>query len=289
MRVEERLLLDRIALDAAHVTPRHAQGSVVVEADLADADGARRQRTAVAAGDAPQAAVGQCLVQVARSRFVRQNLSQCGHGWLDLLYKVVRTLTACEPEDSLMTRAVLVGVATVVLSSAMHAQVYQWRTPPPPVTAQYAEWQFSDEPIIVNSIVYYPTRETRFFDGGIMAQVGVYRSVPAYADVTLEPHSVIYLPVGRNLVRGYERKRTGELAGTQGSRVPAFRVDVPSAFGPREPEVPLTAVEGTSRTEPPLVREPMAAVRLEPTSASVKRTRVESIPPPSGINGVWLV
>src|SRR5262245_30353193 len=118
---------------------------------------------------------------------------------------LARGLTARELEDS-MSRTMIVGVAMVVLCGSVDAQVYQFRTPPPPVTAQYAEWQVNSEPIIVNSLVYYPTRETRFFDGEIMAQVGVYRSVPVYADVTLEAHSVIYVPVGRNLVRGYERR-----------------------------------------------------------------------------------
>ena len=59
-------------------------------------------------------------------------------------------------------------------------------------------WQFNDEPIMVNGLIYFPTRERRFFDGEIMSQVGVYRRVPVYADVTLEPHSVIYLPIGRS-------------------------------------------------------------------------------------------
>ena len=65
MRVEERLLLDRIALHAADVSPRHAQTSALVEADLADADRALGQRAAVAAGEASQAAVGQRFVELA--------------------------------------------------------------------------------------------------------------------------------------------------------------------------------------------------------------------------------
>jgi hypothetical protein len=69
-----------------------------------------------------------------------------------------------------------------------------------------------------------------------MSQVGVYRHVPVYADVTLEPHSVVYLPIGRQSMRGYERRREGELAGTTGSRMPAFPVEVASSIttAPRE-------------------------------------------------------
>src|SRR5262245_19864105 len=73
------------------------------------------------------------------------------------------------------------------------------------VTAQSAVWQVNDEPIILNGLVYTPTRETTFFDPNIMTQTGVYRGVPTYSDVTLEPHSVIFVPVGRFMMRRYER------------------------------------------------------------------------------------
>ena len=43
MRVEERLFLDRIALDSADVTPRHHQPAALVEAHLADADARLRE------------------------------------------------------------------------------------------------------------------------------------------------------------------------------------------------------------------------------------------------------
>jgi hypothetical protein len=184
----------------------------------------------------------------------------------------------------MMIRIVAVTLSMVVLPSALsNAQVYQIRTPPPPVSAQYATWQFSDDPIMVNGLVYYPTRETRFFDGQIMAQVGVYQSVPVYADVTLEAHSVIYIPVGRNLVRGYERKRGGELAGTVGSRLPAFPVDIPSSIQPREERVAFGVDTSTGATLPPLERELVAA----PTRRSVPM-HIESIPAPSANSGIWV-
>ena len=76
MRVEERLLLDRIALHAADIAPGHLQAAALVEAHLADADRADRERAAVAAGHAPQTAVGQLLVELAVARFARQNVSK---------------------------------------------------------------------------------------------------------------------------------------------------------------------------------------------------------------------
>src|SRR5207253_1258962 len=46
--VEEGLLLDRVALHAADVAPRHLQASAFVESNLADADRALRTRAPLA-------------------------------------------------------------------------------------------------------------------------------------------------------------------------------------------------------------------------------------------------
>jgi hypothetical protein len=178
----------------------------------------------------------------------------------------------------------------LLLPHSGSAQVYQFKTPPPPVSAQYEAWQFNDEPLIVNGLIYYPTRETRFFDGEIMAQVAVFRRVPVYADVTLEPHSVIYIPVGRQMMRGYERRREGELAGTTGSRTPAFPVDVlssaatPRALRPDSPAIVATA--GSSIPAP--ARDSAAPGDHGPDVPKPVRTHIESIPRPQGNDGVWL-
>jgi hypothetical protein len=55
-----------------------------------------------------------------------------------------------------------------------------------------------------------------------MAPIGVDEGVPIYADTTLEPWSIIYLSVGRERMRAYERARDRELAGTTGSRTPWY-------------------------------------------------------------------
>jgi hypothetical protein len=168
------------------------------------------------------------------------------------------------------------------------AQVYQTKTPTPPVSAQYELWQFNDEPIMVNGLIYFPTRERRFFDGEIMSQVGVYRRVPVYADVTLEPHSVIYLPIGRSTMRGYERRREGELAGTTGSRMSAFPVDVASSITtePREITPGQLSAIGTSGETPPRFTDAPSA---EPASVPKPTpTHIESIPHPRDNDGVWL-
>ena len=59
-----------------------------------------------------------------------------------------------------------------------------------------------------------------------MRQAGAYDGVLFYADVTQEPYSIVYVPIGGGLMQPYERLREGELAGTVGSRTPSFPVDL---------------------------------------------------------------
>ena len=65
-----------------------------------------------------------------------------------------------------------------------------------------------------------------FFNGNTMVRTGHYNGVPLYADATLEPYSIVYVPIGRGLMQPYERPRRGDLAGTTGSRPPSFPVQL---------------------------------------------------------------
>ncbi len=104
------------------------------------------------------------------------------------------------------------------------AQVYSGYAPPPAVTAASASWQLSGQPIFHAGSFYYPAGATVFFDGRVMTRTGHYEGVPLYSDVTLEPFSIVYVPVGGARMRPYERRRDGELAGTVGSRTPSFPI-----------------------------------------------------------------
>lgn len=187
-------------------------------------------------------------------------------------------------------RASTLGVVlfvAVLFPTVGKAQVYQFRTPPPEVTAATAAWQVSGEPILVQGIRNYPTREYRMFDGQVMAQIGVYQGVPVYADTTLEPYSVVYVPVGTQRVRAYERLRDRELAGTTGSRVPAFPVVSPSA------PVPVERIVGTAGPTDMIVPTAVGTsgiAAVAPDRARPTRTRIEMIPHPSpgASEGVWV-
>jgi len=201
----------------------------------------------------------------------------------------------------------------VLFPKTGNAQVYQFRTAPPEVTAAAAEWQINSEPVIVGGLVYHPTRSFRFFDGQVMAQIGIFERVPVYADTTLEPFSVLYMPVSRDRMREYERRRDRELAGTTGSRVPSLPVESASeqtlrdrhagsvgTTGIIEPSPQMTTL-GTGATLQPAPApsavgsagtfEPRAAASAVGTSRQDRapsRPSLESARRPSGANGVWL-
>jgi hypothetical protein len=156
--------------------------------------------------------------------------------------------------------------AAVLLPISGTAQMFQTGTPPPPATAEYADWQFNSEPLLVNGLIYYPTRETRLFDSQIMVQTGAYRSVPIYADVTKQPFGVVYVPIGRGLMKAYEVNPARDIATIQ----------------------PPRNAERTVGTSGAVVPAPV------PTSARFDdvprpaRTRMESARRPEATNGVWL-
>lgn len=104
------------------------------------------------------------------------------------------------------------------------AQILVRPNPYPQVTAATAVWQVGGEPVFHAGAFYYPAGPTISFDGNIMGQTGTFKDVPIYEDATQTPFSVVYVPIGRNLVRPYERRRESELAGTTGSRTPSFPI-----------------------------------------------------------------
>ena len=165
----------------------------------------------------------------------------------------------------------------VVFPIVSNAQVYPSRMSPAEATASAAEWQINSEPILVNSAVYLPTRSVTLFDGQVMVRVGAYRSVPVYADVTLEPNSMIYVPIGGDRVRRYERRRDRELAGTTGSRPPSFPVEIPGQTPAEE------RIVGTSGYVVPNAIASTNVVVPRP-----RRTVVETIVRPSATRGVWV-
>jgi len=141
-------------------------------------------------------------------------------------------------------------------------QAMQLRIPTPSVTAAAADWQINNEPIIVQGLTYYPTRESRMFDPQSMMQVDVYKDVPIYADVSREPFTLVYVPVTPDRMRTYERP-------------PDDNPTMISGRGRAEPRA-----VGTSGTLPP--EPPPVAPAPTPLAG------LESIPPPRRMEGIWV-
>lgn len=173
-----------------------------------------------------------------------------------------------------MRRSVLIlFLITAAVPTTARAQAMQFKTPVPEITAAAAPWQVSSEPIIVSGLLYNATREMRIFDGLVMAQIDVYQHVPIYADTTREPFTVVYVPVGPDRMRAYERAAVSEFAVPSGRGAVPFRPAAPVIVAvPAEP-----SVVGTSGT-----------VVTAPARSSSRGNVVESIPRPRGTNGVWI-
>jgi hypothetical protein len=62
------------------------------------------------------------------------------------------------------------------------------------------------------------------FNANEMVPSGFYQGIPLYSKTTIEPYSIVYVPLQGGLMQPYERPRTGELAGTVGSTMPSFPV-----------------------------------------------------------------
>jgi len=121
--------------------------------------------------------------------------------------------------------------ATTFFWSVASAQVNLQPTPPPSVTAENEAWYRTGEPVLFAGNAYYPAGPAIHFNGDEMVRSGFYRGVPLYSRTTIEPYSVVFVPVGGGTMQPYERRRTGEIAGTSGSTVSALPVEIAPTVG----------------------------------------------------------
>jgi hypothetical protein len=179
------------------------------------------------------------------------------------------------------------AVLTLLAAAPAAAQVQSRPTDPPLVTAVNESWFQLREPIQVAGELYYPAGARVFFDRNTMVRTGHYNGVPLYADTTLEPFSIVYVPMTRGLMQPYERRRSGDLAGTTGSRTPSFpaatsaTVTTPpaAAAAPTQPPMPAGAISVyTPDTSAPATTttatRPAAAGRTAGTPGAVGTTGV---------------
>lgn len=190
----------------------------------------------------------------------------------------------------------------VLVPTVGSAQVYIQPEAPPQVTAANADWQIRGEPVFYAGNFYWPTGPSVFFDGSVMVRSGIYQGIPLYADTSITPYSIVYVPIGGRVVRPYERRRAGELAGTVGSRTPSFptqrdvevsvaglrtgvtppRDDVDQLVIPEGERVPR-AVPTSGTSAPAIARDVMPIERTRSRAVGL-----QSIPGSRSNNGIWL-
>jgi hypothetical protein len=132
------------------------------------------------------------------------------------------------------------SIVLVFVAIPAFAQVQSRPSDPPIVTAANDAWFVRGDPVQFAGNNYYRAGASVFFDGNRMVRTGQFNGVPLYADTTIEPFSMVFVPIGRGLMAPYELPRSGDLAGTTGSHAPSFPVSaLPSGWSaPMAPSAP---------------------------------------------------
>jgi hypothetical protein len=205
------------------------------------------------------------------------------------------SIAAAEVAMRRFVLGLMAGMA-VLLPNVGRAQVQLTPTQPPQTSPATAAFQLRGEPVFHAGAYYYPTGPTVFFDGNVMSRVDTYKGVPIYVDATLTPYSVVYVPVGGKLMRPYERRRDGELAGTVANRTPSFPVEIDSESELAVPTVGIitsSPEEGASAEEPDALtpvatlgdlsaeagrepRRPVQIIQISPQSAQASTQITQS-------------
>ncbi len=174
----------------------------------------------------------------------------------------------------------LIIALTLTISATVSAQVQMRPTEAPLVDATSEAWYQLREPLQFAGDLYYQAGAAVFFNGNVMVRTGHYNGVPIYADATLEPYSIVFVPIGRGLLQPYERLRQGDLAGTTGSRPPSFPVRLlPQARYTIANAIPPTALPLTIGAISAATPESAIQTGAAPTSvASTAAVAVPSVP-----------
>lgn len=192
-------------------------------------------------------------------------------------------------------------------SARLSAQVAMQTTPPPAATADSELWYTSGAPIRFNGVVYHPSGPVTHFDRNEMVPTGTFERTTIYVKPTVETGSVVYVPLAGGVMRPYERRRSGDLAGTVGSSAPSFPVILPSAenmaVGPErsDVQVPAEPTPGGAAGIPAYAREELDTVPLATAGGTPEclplaeaplvrpsPPRLASAVPPIGLNGVFV-
>ncbi len=187
----------------------------------------------------------------------------------------------------------------VAFGSPASAQMESRPTEPPLVTAANESWYLLREPVQFAGELYAPAGPPLFFNGNTMVRSGHYNGVPLYTDTTVEPFSVVLVPISRGLLQPYTLMRPAQTALLMAQVSPTALPLSPGAISVYTPEtiiyIPETA--GTVGVTAPVVasrdaRAPAAEiVGTSSTAAPHRQTAVPivSMRRPESNDGVWIM
>lgn len=167
--------------------------------------------------------------------------------------------------------SIVLALAFVLLSADVAlSQLSVIPTAAPAVTAENEPWYLKGEPITYAGHLYYPSGAEVFFNPNEMVRSGFFMGIPLYARTTIEPYSIVYVPLPNGRMQPYARPRTEELTGTAASLASA---ELPRPATTVPPSgLPLQAAGPPSQTALTIpVQIPRPAV-VEPTAAYAAET-----------------
>jgi len=184
----------------------------------------------------------------------------------------------------------LVAVLVAFVSPAA-AQVQSRPTDPPLVTAVNESWYVLGEPVQFAGELYHQAGPPVFFNGNTMVRSGHYNGIPLYTDTTLEPFSVVLVPISRGLMQPYTKLRRDvatPLMAAVAPTAPPLTIGAISVYTP-EPAAVATvgrpAIVGSERSAP--VTDIVGTTGI----AATRQTAVPmvSMRRPASNDGVWIM
>ena len=191
--------------------------------------------------------------------------------------------------------------ALSIAPSSTPAQTLLQPTPKPIVTADNEVWYQAGTPITFGGNIYYPAGPILHFNGNEMVRSGHYLGIPLYTRTTIEPYSIVYVPLYGGLMQPYERRRSGDIADTVGSLTPSF----PVVKGTEQSNMEYVPGAGMIQAQGPPSRigEFVDRTPIEPTDRTVSVTSsvgtvggepsaplgpLVTAKRPEGLNGVFI-
>jgi hypothetical protein len=172
-----------------------------------------------------------------------------------------------------MTRLLtFTALFVAALGAPTTAQVHLYPTAPPIVTAENERWYLSGEPLTFAGNLYYLAGPPIHFNGNEMVRSGSHLGIPLYTRTTIEPYSIVFVPIDGGRMQPYERRRTGELVGTSGSTISALPAVIPTFIDRPDPwiQAPAPPVVGSRPRDESFV-QPGSLRRAQPSQPPTAR------------------